>query len=74
MWHYHDGMGWWMVFIGVTMAILYVGIFGMLIRNARQTSNDDEIQNKHALNIARERYARGEISKKEFEQIKHDIA
>ncbi|MFO8011543.1 MAG: SHOCT domain-containing protein [Dehalococcoidia bacterium] len=77
MWHYHDGMGWWMVFIGISMIILFLGITLVLLRDARKTSAKDrgsESDRDRALDIARERYARGEISKEEFEQIRRDLS
>lgn len=77
MWHYHDGMGWWMVFVGITIAILFTGIMWALLRDARRVSKegpDSETGHDRALSIANERYARGEISREEFERIKQAIS
>jgi putative membrane protein len=64
--------GWWMLFGPLTM-ILFVGavvaLLVMLIgrRGARQGEPDVQATKK-ALDILRERFARGEIDKQEFEE------
>ena len=45
---------------------------GRPIKNWDLSKNDTAITNK-PLDIAKERYAKGEISKEEFEQLKKDI-
>jgi len=72
-------MGWWMVFGGVWMIIFWILILFLvfwaikkLTRN--RDSGSDAIEKGDALGIARERYARGEISREEFEQIKKDLS
>ncbi len=60
------------------MIILWIVIIGLIVwgivaltRRGAFKSNADE--KKTPLDIAKERYAKGEISKKEFEQIKKDL-
>jgi len=79
MWHYHDGMGWWMVFGSVWIVIFWIIIlflvFWVIKKISRnRDSGSDAIEKSDALSIARERYARGEISREEFEQIKKDLS
>ena len=60
------------------MIIIWVVIIGLiawgvvaLIRRGNSKPNAGEKQNP--LDIAKERYAKGEISKEEFERIKKDL-
>ena len=60
-----------MIFIWIL--IIVIGI--LLVRKLWRESlhNQVIIVSKTALDILKERYAKGEISKEEFEQIKKDI-
>ena len=75
MWHYGDGMGWWMIFGGLWMFIFWGGLIGLIVwgvnKLVRRNGNDRE---RNPVAIARERYARGEISREEFEQLKKDLS
>jgi len=76
MWGWHDGMGWWMVFWmvlfwGVIVALVVWGIKKLAERGSSGSSNSEK---RDPLDIAKERYARGEISREEFEQIKKDLS
>jgi hypothetical protein len=31
MWRWHEGMGWWMVFGGVWMVLLWAGIIALIV-------------------------------------------
>jgi len=74
MWYMHEGMGWWMVFGGVWMVIFWGGLIALTAWGITKLSRRDDSSPKHdVLDIARERYARGEISQKEFEQLKKDL-
>lgn len=79
MWHYHDGMGWWMVFGGIWMIIFWglvvaLVVWGIRRLTERKNSGSDNTKKSDALDIARERYAGGEITREEFEQIKKDLS
>ena len=78
MWHAHEGMGWWMVFGGILWFLLVVGIIALIAWGIAKLAGDKgpaaSTEKKDALNIAKERYAKGEISKEEFEQIKKDLS
>ncbi len=76
MWHYSDGMGWWMLFGGlmwlaflvlIVGAIVYLLRNGSALRGGRRPSGDDPVD------IVRQRYARGEITREEFEQLRKDL-
>ena len=76
MWHWHDGMGWWMVFWmvlfwGVIVALVIWGIRRLTERGRSESGTSEK---HYPLDIAKERYARGEISKEEFNQMKRDLS
>ena len=77
--------GWWggmavMMFIGIAFMVLFWGgIILLVVWAIRQISGPGRETmspppgGSKSLEIARERYARGEITKEQFEQIKKDI-
>ena len=76
MWHMWDlssGLGWWMG--GVWMLVFWGAIIALIVWVVKKVTNrDDSTKKQNPLDIARERYAKGEISKDEFEQLKKDIS
>ncbi|HEY4686457.1 MAG TPA: SHOCT domain-containing protein [Dehalococcoidia bacterium] len=71
MWGAHDGMGWWM-FLGSVWFVVFWGLviwaFVSLV-----SPRGREPGGESALDIAKRRYARGEITKEEFEQLRRDL-
>ena len=76
MWYMHEGMGWWMVFGGFWMLIFWGAIIALIVWGVRRLTRHGETSTEkgNPLEIAKERYAKGEITKKEYEQIKKDIS
>ncbi len=74
---YFWGAGmWFFPFIGIFVMLLVVYmIFGRSRYNMPCNNRDDTYKKSEPdpLDILKERYARGEISKEEFENIKKDI-
>ena len=60
--------GWWsLIFWGGLIALVIWGIMRLTRRNDSATRHDP-------LDVAKGRYARGEVSREEFEQIKKDLS
>ena len=75
MWHFGDGMGWWMMFGAVWMVIFWGGLVALIVWGvARLTGRDSSSQKQNPLDVAKERYAKGEISREEFDRIKKDLS
>ena len=77
MWYGHEGMGWWMLFGGVWLLLFWGAIIGLVVWGISRVTHrgygpraPDRLT---PLDIAKERYAKGELSKEEFEQIKKDL-
>jgi len=74
MWYMHEGMGWWMVFGGAWMIIFWGGLIALIVWGITRLSGRSDSTPKHdPLDVAKERYAKGEISREEFEQLKKDL-
>lgn len=68
---YWDGQGGWIVMI-LWWILIIVAIVVVITWFVRQ--NTGPRQDRSALDVLKERYARGEISKQEFEEKKKDIS
>ena len=73
-------MGWGMGFGGIFMILFWVLVIGVIVVLVKwlTSSRDNDAGNnvsdeRTALNILRERYARGEIDRDEFEQKRQDL-
>ncbi|NIN34119.1 MAG: SHOCT domain-containing protein [Gammaproteobacteria bacterium] len=79
-----DGFGWgWMIFGGLMMVLFWGGLIALVVLAVQTVSGSRHSADKvgsststptTALNILKERYARGEISKAEYEEMRPDIA
>ncbi|MFQ5996979.1 MAG: SHOCT domain-containing protein [Dehalococcoidales bacterium] len=75
MWHYADGMGWWMILGGAWMFIFWGGLVALIIWGIIKLSGRNSSASKRdPLEVAKERYAKGDISREEFEQLKKDLS
>jgi putative membrane protein len=79
MWGYEGGHGWWWGF-GALHMLLYWGVLilaiALLVKwlfGGRTSASAEPPRGKGAIEILRERYARGEIDKKEYEEKKRDL-
>jgi putative membrane protein len=63
------GMGWWWI-IGI---IVLIAIIWSITKGLNRNNNVSQESGKSALDILKERYALGEIDKKEFEERKKDL-
>ena len=66
--------GWFMPIIGIVILGLLVWAVVTFVQGAGVTKNQDSQKLKSALDILKERYAKGEIDKGEYEDKKKDLA
>ena len=65
--HYGYGGGWmWIIFVIIIALLVY-----FLVQASKKES--EQISTETPLDILKKRYAKGEITKEEFEQMKEDI-
>jgi len=63
------GMGWWWI-IGI---VVLIAIIWPIVQRYNRGNNVPGEPGKSALDILKERYAKGEINKDEFEERKKDL-
>jgi uncharacterized membrane protein len=68
MWHANDGMGWWMVFGSVLWILFWVSVVYLVARAAFRPERRGE-HTSDAIEIARRRFASGEITPQEYDEI-----
>ena len=81
MWHTGDGMGWWMLWGGLMMVLFWGAIIALVVWAVQSLGRRDDGHAQSGatspartpLEIAKERYARGEIGRDEFDQMKRDL-
>lgn len=75
MWNMHDGMGWWMAWGSVFWVLFFVGLVFVIawLARAQGGSGDGSSSRDRALDILRERYARGEVDGEEFERMRRQL-
>jgi len=73
-WQMHDGMGWWMLWGGTMMVLLWAAIIGGAVWLVARLGGDRRDERREsALDIARRRYASGELTRDEFDQVRKDL-
>jgi putative membrane protein len=77
-WWMHDGSAaWWMVAMGwVWMLVFWGAIIALVVWVVRRISQPPAASSgsaPSALEIAKARYARGEITREQFEELKKDL-
>jgi putative membrane protein len=76
MWGAHEGMGWWML-MGSAWFFLFWGLLTYLIVSAMGrsgTRSRDGSGDESPLDILKRRYARGELTRQEFERMRRELA
>lgn len=71
MWSW--GNGWWWLVMPIGMIIFWGGIIALIVWAIRRFTGGRG-GGGHAIDIARTRYAKGEISREEFERLRRDLA
>lgn len=73
MWGYHEGMGWWMVLGGFWVVVVWgmvIGLGAWVFNRSAGNRPSASSQADSAIDIAKKRFASGEITREEFETLK----
>jgi putative membrane protein len=76
----HNFGGWWFPGMGILMALVCVGFIALVVWGISRLVRrggccaTTTISTQTPIDIAKERYAKGEITKEQFEQIKKDLS
>jgi len=73
-----DGMGWGGMWFGsifwlVILGLIVWAVISMVNKNRGDKQGFNASQEESALDILKKRYAQGEITKAEFEEMKRDL-
>ena len=79
MWTFHDGMSGWAFFGNLWNVLSWVVLIGLIVWIVNRLSHrgHDEprgSEKQDAFEIAKLRYAKGEITQEEFDEIKRNLA
>ena len=74
MWYWGNSMGWWMILGIIGTVVFWGGVIVLAIWAVKKLSQGGGGGTKGALDILKERYAREEINKEQYEQMKKDLA
>jgi putative membrane protein len=66
-------MGWWMLFGSVMFVLFWGGLIFLAVWLADQFRGRLSSEDRRPLDIARERYARGEITQEQLQQITENL-
>ncbi len=73
-----NGDGSWLVGVAFWFAIVLAVVVGVAVWGARRRPGEQALEDSGSretpLDILRRRYARGDISKDEFERVRRDLA
>ena len=73
MWNGFEGMGWGWIGLGMAhMLLFWVLVIVGIVALARSFGNSPA-PGRGSLDILNERYARGELTRDQFEQMKRDL-
>lgn len=75
MWCFVEGAGWWSWFAGIWMFIIGGGLIALIIWGISRFAKQESVKaNNNTIDLTKERYAKGEITKDQFEEIKKDLS
>ena len=78
MWEWHEGLYWWMAFGGVWTILFWATIMALVawivkIVTKRSITKTDTAFTIKPIDIIKGYYAKGEITREEFEYLKKDL-
>ena len=73
MWHGMEGIGWGWLGLGLLHMAVFWGVVLLAFAALRKWLGDGLGIESRAIDILKARYAKGELTREQFEQLKRDI-
>jgi putative membrane protein len=74
MMYWGNGGGWWMIPGMIMMVVFWIGIIWLVVWGVRRWNHHTyPANNMTPLDISKTRYAKGEITREQFEEIKKNL-
>ena len=78
MWEWHEGMHWGFAFGGFWMVLFWAAVIAFVIWVVKKLTEQRDVRvgttvSSKPMDIVKERYEKGEITKEEFLQLKKDL-
>ena len=74
MWQGLDGIGWGWVGLGLLHMVVFWGLVLLAFAGFLRWLGGGKLDAPRALDILKARYARGELTRDQFEQLKRELA
>ena len=74
MWHGMEGMGWGWVGLGLLHMVVFWGFVILAFAGLLRWLGGGKPDQPRALDILKARYASGDLTRDQFEQLKRDLA
>ncbi len=74
MWHGMEGVGWGWVGLGILHMVLFWGLVILAFAGLLRWLGGGKLDEPRALDILKARYARGELTRDQFDQLKRELA
>ncbi len=71
--HYGAGMGALSILLDIAWWVFIIAVIIVVVRSLRRGGHWHQYEQSSSLEILKQRYAKGEIDKKEFEEKKKDL-
>ena len=74
MWHGMEGIGWGWIGLGVVHMVVFWGLVILALAGLVKLLGGGKLGESRAIDILKARYARGELTREQFEQLKRELA
>ena len=73
MWHGMEGIGWGWLGLGIVHMVLFWGLVILAFAALLKWLGGGALSEPSAMDVLKARYAKGELSREQFEQLKREL-
>ncbi len=74
MWHGMEGIGWGWLGLGALHMVVFWGLVILALAGLFKWLGGGSLSESTAMDILKARYAKGELTREQFEQLKRELA